>query len=594
MKRLNSLRAKLILCFLLLTLIPLAATGVYGHLFTRSALAQQALDRSIHQVRLQAESIHSAFRQVQSDALYLSSLRSLGMLRQQTLLDSVALWSQEVTQDLLVFAAARPMYSGIRLIDDDGRELISVHADGSHVRIVEDLQDRSTAPYFVQTMRLAARGVYVSPFQSQDGQSAPFIHYALRLPDGVLVIDFHAGWLLRALPSQPGADTWTLLDQDGRFLVYPAGFDLSTMTRDVPHLLTGTSGSYETRSGVYIYDVIHPEASATAATTPGRYWVIVRHTPVDVLYASVNDFYSVAIILIAGSILVAILMALLISHVLTEPVKQLELMAAQFGHDGVAPPLPAHLPSDEIGTLTRTFVEMARELEGKRRQERRLIERLINAQEEERKLVAYDLHDGLIQQLVGARFYITNCRARCPVKDEYPCSEIQQSCAALTNAIAEGRRIIEGLRPAVLDDLGLGAAIEDIATQTAMAAGWSLETDIQPLPTEPEKTIAVTVYRVAQEALSNIRKHAQARHVCVRLHNGSGIDLEIVDDGIGFDLNAVRAANHGLGITTMQERASLINGQCLIDSIPGRGTRIHVHVPSSISIPSANEDLVRC
>ncbi|MGQ9908213.1 MAG: ATP-binding protein [Candidatus Flexifilum sp.] len=594
MKRLNSLRAKLILCFLLLTFIPLAATGLYGHLFTRSALAQQALDRSMHQVRLQAESINSAFRQVQGDALYLSGLRSLNMLRQQTLPASVELWSREVAQDLLVFAAARPMYSGVRLINAEGQEIIGVHADGSRVRIIDDRLDRSTAPYFTQTMRLNPSGVYVSPFQSANGQGAPYIHYAVRLPDGVLVIDFHAGWLLRALPGHPGADTWALLDQNGRFLVYPAGFDPSTLAADIPHILTGTSGSYETRSSVYVYDVIYPEASTTAGAASERYWVIVRHTPVSVLYASVNDFYSVAVILIVGSILVAILMALLISHILTEPVKQLELMAAQFGHDGIAPPLPAHLSRDEIGTLTRTFIEMARELEGKRRQEHRLIERLISAQEEERKLVAYDLHDGLIQQLVGARFYITNCRAQCPVRETFTCSEIQQGCTALTNAIAEGRRIIEGLRPAILDDLGLTAAIQDLAEQTAAAAGWSLELAIQPLPTEPEKTVAVTVYRIAQEALNNIRKHAQAHRVSVHLHNGNGIDLEIADDGVGFDFDRVHADGHGLGITTMQERASLINGRCFIQSAVGQGTRIHVHVPSSISSPSAIKEAVQC
>lgn len=590
MKRLNSLRAKLILCFLLLTFIPLTATGLYGHLFTRSALSQQALDNSTHQVRLQAESIGSAFRQVQGDAVYLSGLRSLNMLRQQTLPAQVALWSQEVAQDLLVFAAARSMYYGLRLLNEDGQEIIAVRADEFRVRVVEDLQDRHTAPYFTRTMQLNTSGVYVSPFQVQESQGAPYIHYAMRLPDGVLVIDFHAGWLLRALPNYPGADTWVLLDQDGRFLVYPAGFEPETIAEDVPHLLTGTSGSYETQSSVYVFDAIFPEATQAGADTSDTYWVIFRHTPINVLYASVNDFYSVAIVLIVGSVLVAVLMALLISHILTEPVKQLELMTAQFGHDGIAPPIPAQLSNDEIGTLTRTFIDMAHELEGKRRQEHRLIERLINAQEEERKLVAYDLHDGLLQQLVGARFYITNCRSLCPVKEDYACGDIQKGCNALTDAIVEGRRIIEGLRPAVLDDLGLTAAIEDIASQTAAAAGWSLSLDLQPLPAEPEKTISVTVYRIAQEAFNNIRKHAQAHHVRVRLHNGSGIQLEIEDDGIGFNFDTIRANGHGLGITTMQERASLINGQCSIESNSGQGTRIRVHVPSILVSARPTED----
>jgi signal transduction histidine kinase len=159
----------------------------------------------------------------------------------------------------------------------------------------------------------------------------------------------------------------------------------------------------------------------------------------------------------------------------------------------------------------------------------------------------------------------------------------------------EARRIIEGLRPAALDDLGLTAAIEEIALQTAEAAGWQLTLDLQPLPCEPEMTIAVTLYRIAQEALSNARKHAAARHVTVSLHNGAGIFLTIDDDGVGFDLSALGGDGHGLGITTMQERASLINGSCEINSERGQGTRIDVHVPLILQVTGelmAEKDMV--
>jgi signal transduction histidine kinase len=581
MIQLRSLRAKLLVCFLLLTLIPLLATALYGQGFTREALSRSALERSLNQVHLQAESIVSALRQVQGDARYLSELRSLGMLRQQTTPDNIDLWRREVGQDLLVLASVRPMYHALRLLNGDGVEIIVVRAANREVSILanEALQDRADTAYFRRTMALPLGGVYVSPFQMQDDiVDVPFIHYAVRLSDGILAIDLHAGWLLRALPDLPGDDTWALLDEMGRFLVYPEGFDPEKLAGDVPALITGGRGSLETPNGIYVYDTIY----LTGETRP-PFWAIFRHTPAASLYASVNDFYTLTGAFIVASAGVATLLAYAFSRLLVKPVTQLETMAARFGHDGVAPDEPSSLPNDEIGALTRTFIDMARELEGKRKIERRLIERLIRAQEEERKLLAYDLHDGLIQQLVGARFYLSNAHD----------GSIQHGCDALTEAIVEGRRIIEGLRPAALDDLGLTAALQELAQSIAAAARWELVLDLEAPHEEPSKTIAVSLYRIAQEALNNARKHAQARVVHVRLSNSDSFTLQIEDDGIGFDPDTLAGEGRGLGITTMQERAALLGGTCQIQSQPGAGTRIEARVPRILSASALAQEARR-
>lgn len=603
--RLKSLRLKLIACFLALSLLPLVATTLYGHFFTRSALSEQALERSTYQVDLQVESIAASLRQVQNDVAYISSIRSLNMLRQQTASDGVTLWKHEVASDLLVLASVRTMYHSIRLLDEDGDELVGVEAKDNFVSILTDLGNRRDEPYFRETMRLARAGVFVSPFQRNAESGVPYIHYAVRLPDGVLVIDLHAGWLLRSLPEHPGADTWALIDQDGRFLVYPEGFHPATISEDVPHLLTGAGGRYETPTSVYVFDVIYPsepsltapsDASSTVlssqtarAATENLYWVIFRRTPTPVLYADLNDFYRLGFIFIVASALVAIWLAAGTSQWLTIPIRRLQSMAIQFGQSGTIAETPQRLPDDEVGALTRTFIDMAGELEAKRRREHRLLENLINAQEEERKLVAYDLHDGLIQQMVGARFYLTNCRDVCPIPAADARGSIQRGCDALTQAIIEGRRIIEGLRPAALDDLGLRAAIEEIAQGAATESGWTLTLDLQDLPAEPEKTVSVTLFRIAQEALNNIRKHSEAKHVWVTLHNGDGIYLSIADDGKGFDQDSISQDGRGVGITAMQERASLLQGACKITSQRGSGTKIDVHIPWSLSKRTGQE-----
>ncbi len=583
MRPLNSIRVKLILAFVGLMLITITGMALYGYFFTRTALYGQVLERSSHQVHLQAESIVSSLKQAGGDALYLSVLRSLKMLRnlrrEGDAEDQIEVWEKEVAQDFLMFSSVRPMYQAVRYIDATGQEIVGVEADGKNVSISKTGVDRSVESYFQTVMVLRSGGVYVSAFaqeQNAPNEGKPFVHYALKLPDddGVLLIDLHAGWLLRNLPANPGQDTWVMLDQDGNYLVYPETFDPAQNHFDVRPMLGGGLGNFETAESVYVYDAVHP-----SETTPDRFWVIFRQTPKLLLYEDVTTFYAMTTVVILGAVMLALALSLIASDRILKPLLDLKRQAAIFGHGGAAPILPARLAPDEIGTLTSTFYEMAQELERKRGEEHRLIEKLIDAQEEERKLVAFDLHDGLIQQMVGARYYLTNCREQCGMNQQGGCDGLQLGCDTLTEAIIEGRRIVEGLRPAVLDDLGLAAAIEEVAQSTARAVGLELTLDIQSIPSEPDKTVGVTVFRIAQEALNNIRKHADAHHIQLTMHNGNGIDLMIADDGKGFDPSSTSGEGHGLGITTMKERATLIHGICEIESTQGQGTRIHVWVP---------------
>lgn len=566
-------------------LIAITGMALYGYFFTRTALYGQALERSSHQVHLQAESIVSSLKQAGGDALYVSVLRSLKMLRslqhETGTDDQIAVWKKEVAQDFLMFSSVRPMYQALRYIDASGKEVVGVEADGRNVSVSKPGVYRSSANYFQAVMALQSGGVYVSAFaQEQDtpNKGKPFVHYALKLPDndGLLLIDLHAGWLLRNLPADPGQDTWVMLDQDGNYLVYPENFDPAQSDLDVKPMLGGSLGNFETSDSVYVYDAVHP-----SETTPNRFWVIFRQTPKSLLYSDVTTFYVMTSVVILGAVMLALALSLVASDRILKPLLDLGKQAADFGHGGAAPAIPERVAPDEIGALTLTFCEMAQELERKRIQEHRLIEKLIDAQEEERKLVAYDLHDGLIQQLVGARYYLTNCHEQCAINHKGGCDGVKMGCDTLTEAIIEGRRIVEGLRPAVLDDLGLAVAIEEVAQSTTRGAGWELMLDVQKLPTEPDKTVGVTVYRIAQEALNNIRKHAAAKHVRLTMHNGNGIELTIEDDGKGFDINAVNTDGHGLGVTTMKERAALISGRCEIESTIGQGTRVHVWVPLS-------------
>lgn len=571
----RSLRTRLLIAFLLVMLVPALATAVYGYLITGKVLSEQAINTSVQEVNLQAEHMVRSLAQAQGDALYLSRLRSLGMMRRQRAgSDTANLWRSEAEQDFMVLLSVRPMYRNLRFIDNAGQEIIRVESDGRRVASAAALQDVSGEEGLREALAASTDSVVVSPFSMrEDGD--PVVHYALRMDDGVLLIDILAGWILRNLPADT-QDVWALTDQDLNYLVYPNGMEGAgeADSSAFQALLSGGSGTFETGSDVIFYNTIVPSASA-----PARFWVLFHQSPRSQVYAGVTDFYQKAAVAFGLALVLAAGVALLVAEGIVGPVRRLTVMTEAFGRGAKAPPVPDDLPANEIGTLTVAFCNMALDLERKRNEAKMLFDRLITAQEEERKLVAYDLHDGLIQQLVGARFYLNTWRdhERPEALDDQ--TSFRLGCDALSEAIVEGRRIIEGLRPSTLDDLGLEAALHELAETTAQAAGWTLSLNLAPLPAEPEKTVGVTLYRVAQEALNNARKHASASHVRVSMVNGNGISMQIQDDGVGFNTQKAGAQGRGLGITTMSERITLLKGTCSIQSAPAEGTTISLWVP---------------
>lgn len=594
LKHITGLRTRLLLFFLMLLVLPLIWMGLYGHHFNTHTLKQRAVDRSTQEVQLQAEHIVNRLSVVRTDVFYLAGLRTLRRLQETDRNDpEYSLWWNESARDLHVFSLTHPMYSRVRYIDASGQERVRVDGSDEMPQIVpvDDLENRRGTDYFQQTMGISEGDVHITSLGYNEPGSQPIIQYALRLRDdlGIIIVDVYAGWLLRdLLDSNIPDDDWGLADETGSLIVYPAAYlqlqqqnstdaplNLGVIYPEAENLLNAESGVVEANGDVIIYTTIFPNGDDR-----GRYWVIYRATPRSVFYTDLTAFHQTSLFVVLGSVLVTLALAFIASEQTIAPIVKLRHIVEAFGQGGNAPPTPRKIANDEVGALTRSFCDMAQELERKRAEQRLLIERLIDAQEEERKFVAYDLHDGLIQKLVGARLHLSSCRQHCPVDSRGgDAVSLRRGCDVLSEAIVEGRRIIEGLHPTVLDDLGLVPALEEMAGTMAAENAWQLDLRVRQLAVEPEKPISVTIYRIVQEALNNIAKHAGATQVQVVLMNGSGLSLVIADNGCGFDLNNLPQGDKRLGVTTMHERADLLSGTCEITSCPGDGTTIRVWLP---------------
>ena len=201
-------------------------------------------------------------------------------------------------------------------------------------------------------------------------------------------------------------------------------------------------------------------------------------------------------------------------------------------------------------------------------------ERLVTAREEERRRLSGDLHDGLGPTLAGAVLTIDAARRVLATDPEAADALLDRAAASVEGTVADVRRLVYGLRPPALDQLGLTGALRQHAAALSGAELACRITAPEPLPPLPAAVEAAT-FRIAQEALTNVARHAHARHADVSIAVGETLRLEVADDGCGVGPNP-RA---GVGLTSMRERATELGGSFELAARPGGGTLLRVELP---------------
>jgi PAS domain S-box-containing protein len=213
---------------------------------------------------------------------------------------------------------------------------------------------------------------------------------------------------------------------------------------------------------------------------------------------------------------------------------------------------------------------------------RAMSRQLLDVQESERRLLVRELHDTVGQELTALSLNLSLIRAALPgVLPQAVASRFDDSQTLLEDTTQNLRNLMVELRPPGLDELGLVAALREHAQRVARRSGLDLALE----GTEPKPRLAamalIALFRIVQEALNNIVKHARAKHVTIELREDSGkITLAVTDDGCGFDCSVRRAGNgQGMGMTTMRERAEAIGADLRIRSAPGEGTSLTITMP---------------
>jgi PAS domain S-box-containing protein len=240
-------------------------------------------------------------------------------------------------------------------------------------------------------------------------------------------------------------------------------------------------------------------------------------------------------------------------------------------------------------SLERRVAERTTQLAEREIRLRDLLGKLVVAQEEERRRVAYEVHDGLAQMIVAVQQHLQAFAKQHPPVSLQGRESLEFNLELVQQTVEEARRVIGGLRPTALDDFGLAAALR-LEVEALRSEGWDISY-VERLGEERlPPTLETALYRVTQEALTNVRKHADT--TCVRLslgRLGQEVRLRVRDRGKGFseaELNRTGGAGERVGISGMEERVALLGGEFRVCSRPGSGTLVVAKVP----LPNPEEE----
>jgi signal transduction histidine kinase len=553
--------------------VALLSGGLVLALYSHDVAKEHALYEQAgkHLVDLQAEIILRELKTVESDLFYLAN--------QAVLIDFLSgkqTGKGPLEKEYRLFCRYRGLYDQVRYLDTTGRERIRINDNNGRLAVVPEgeLQSKADRYYFWGTMRLGRGQVFVSPLDLnvEHGQVErplkPAIRFATPVFDrpgnkqGILVLNYLGASLIRQLDAVsvtfPGSTL--LLNRGGSFLRGPTpadewGFVLghgrtfATYYPDEwPRLGRSAAGQLTTGQGLFTFRTLAPRPNAYSPPPADQFdpdagdpaLIVVSHIPPEVLDRR-STLLLRRLLVVCGVILV--------------------LLFALAWYLAYA------------AALRRNHERQITESEARLRA---LSTQLLTAQEDERRRLSRDLHDELGQLVTAVTLDLQRAsRAGEPEKARDLIGRALRGSECLLSSIQE---IAARVRPALLDDLGLKAAVQHLLSGYERRTGIATRADLHVEDPEVPPAVAENVYRILQEALTNVSKHARSPEVQVELHAAGGrVVLTVRDSGVGFAPEAL--GGKGLGLLGMRERAELLGGTFAVRAAPGQGAEVQATIP---------------
>jgi signal transduction histidine kinase len=486
-------------------------------------------------------------------------------------------------QSALNLVAARKDGSVFAAVVWDGQEPYSTAADPQFRQVLNT--EQWTISGRINSTATDQRAVRLTvPIRDEAGQII-----------GALMVDMSLSQLQRSLAAIGTQEeaTFIVTDSEGMVLIHPNYRFVyeGTNFADLPPVqaaLRGEEGTAEHRNPL-------DQRRWLWAYTPVRRtnWAVVVGYPTAVAYPPMRGTLIRGLMSLLAVVVLAAMVAFFLSHQLARPLNELTQRALAIA-DGNLEQRVQPRGSGELRQLARAFNVMSEnltaymselaaakeEITQKAQRLRHLLVRTISLQEEERKRIAADIHDGFSQHILGALYETEAAKDAIATDPALAQTKLTSAQELLEHTSTGMRQVIYDLRPPLLDDIGLIAELERCLNKYARRTGIQASLNVLGSASRLPTNVEMALYRIAQEALHNIYKHAHTDRATIELRFSSErVCMAVQDRGIGFDLTAVQdSTNERLGLTGMQERAESVGAHLRIESAPGRGTTVILEV----------------
>jgi signal transduction histidine kinase len=486
----------------------------------------------------------------------------------------------------------RPQYSNLGVVDSTGKLMVSASSFSR--------TNFSNFPFFRRTMATASfsAGRFSPRFHGRKGSID--LGYPIHGSEGVKGVVFaslNLEWIdrfdskIRGLLSHKQS-VWLEVDQAGRIVWrYPGPESFVGRTLSEKHLI---KSGQESPAGLMMWtdkngnDMVSAFAKRESDLTGDAVTGILT-VPKEILFADANRALRNNLLWLAGATLLTLVVGYAGSHFLVvRPIKGLARASARLAAGDMRARTGLKHGRDELGQLTLAFDQMAEALEHREQERLRsakklqvLSHKLVEVQENERRHIARELHDEIGQALTAAEMNLQAAlqSPRAPNIER----RLTASMQAVEQVLEQVHDLSLNLRPSMLDDLGLEPALRWLVRKQGELAGVDVDIRCDHFERRIHPVLETECFRIAQEALTNIVRHAKAEKAEVSLtREDHHVHLRVKDDGQGFDVgqlrgDAVRGAS--LGLLSMEERAALAGGGLTIESGVGRGTEVHAWFP---------------
>lgn len=394
-----------------------------------------------------------------------------------------------------------------------------------------------------------------------------------------------SSWMSQVARDQPRALALVVVDEDGDVL---ARLDASSEG--------GTSGAVpgirealnEGRGSLIVRGESRDRLLLTFARVEGVGWSVIAWEPVEELIGPILRLSNLAPVVAGGAAILSVLILGFGWRTLVLPLQRLAEAAEQVSWGDFSAISASVGGVQEIQDLHQALVDMTERIQGYEVGMRDYLAAVTEGQETERARLARELHDGPVQDLIalGQRAEMAQHLVRRGEQEEAQ-ALLQELRGAELATLEELRRLIKALRPSYLEDLGFIPALEVLLQQMRDQTSAEVELEVVCGDRRLPPDVELAAYRITQEALTNALQHAEPDHITVQVRcDEDGLMLCVDDDGVGFDLpsrpDLLTRAGH-FGLMGMRERAVLLGGTFRVQTAPGEGTRVMVHLPGPAS-----------